>query len=134
MLRASQGQVLISMFIEAHSAYVAQNLVPSPLIEADRLADKWVSGANALKTLKDQPMNGIEKRFGSSVMSPDDETLRSNRAQLSKLSSILNGLEGGAQLMQHNVQRAQLAVKAGTYRVDAFQLSKRIVGEALRTF
>jgi hypothetical protein len=53
--------------------------------------------------------------------------------QLSKLSSVLNGLEGGAQLMQRHIQDAVRAIAAGTYRVDPVQLSKRIVGEALRT-
>lgn len=35
--------------------------------------------------------------------------------------------------MQRHVQAAISAVRAGTYNVDPIQLSRRIVGEALRT-
>ena len=52
-------------------------------------------------------------------------------AQLSKLSSVLNGLENGASAIRRHVQQAMSAVRAGTYSVDPVQLSKRIVGEAL---
>lgn len=55
----------------------------------------------------------------------------SGAAQLSKLASILNGLESGATIMRRHVQQAMSAVRGGTYRVDSLQLSKRIVGEAL---
>jgi hypothetical protein len=51
--------------------------------------------------------------------------------QLSKLSSVLNGLENGASAIRRHVHQAMRAVRAGTYRVDPLQLSKRIVGEAL---
>jgi hypothetical protein len=52
-------------------------------------------------------------------------------AQLSKLSSVLNGLENGASAIRRHVQQAMSAVRGGTYYVDPLQLSKRIVGEAL---
>ncbi len=55
----------------------------------------------------------------------------SEGAQLSKLSSVLNGLENGASAIRRHVQQAMGAVRAGTYQVDPLQLSKRIVGEAL---
>jgi len=67
------------------------------------------------------------------VLTPEDVLTVRDGAQLSKLSSVLNGLEVGAQRIQRHVQEAVVAVKAGTYRVDPLQLSKRIVGEALRT-
>lgn len=51
--------------------------------------------------------------------------------QLSMLSSVLNGLESGACAMRRHAQEAMHAVRAGTYSVDAVQLSRRIVGEAL---
>jgi hypothetical protein len=70
---------------------------------------------------------------GSSVLTPDDGLYAHDSAQLSKLSSVLNGLEGGAQVMHRQAQEAISAVRAGTYRVDPVQLSRRIVGEALRT-
>lgn len=55
----------------------------------------------------------------------------SEGAQLSKLSSVLNGLENGASAIRRHVQQAMGAVRAGTYEVDPLQLSKRIIGEAL---
>ena len=70
---------------------------------------------------------------GSSVLTPDERLPVHDTAQLSKLSSVLNGLEGGAQAMQRHIQEAIRAVNAGTYRVDPVKLSQRIVGEALRT-
>lgn len=71
---------------------------------------------------------------GSNVLTPEDDGLPAhNSTQLSKLSSVLNGLEGGAQVMQRHIQEAIHAVAAGTYRVDPITLSRRIVGEALRT-
>lgn len=53
--------------------------------------------------------------------------------QLSRLSSVLNGLEGGARAMCRHTQDAMKAVQSGTYRVDPIQLSRRIVGDALGT-
>jgi hypothetical protein len=52
-------------------------------------------------------------------------------AQLSRLSSVLNGLEGGAALIRGHLQQAMGAVRSGTYQVDALKLSRRIVGEAM---
>ncbi len=51
--------------------------------------------------------------------------------QLSMLSSVLNGLESGASAMCRHAQEAMRAVRDGSYRVDAMQLSRRIVGEAM---
>jgi hypothetical protein len=65
-------------------------------------------------------------------MTPQGASDANDSLQLSKLSSVLNGLEGGAQLMQRHAQETLLAIRAGTYRVDPMQLSRRIVGEALR--
>lgn len=70
---------------------------------------------------------------GSSVLTPEDGLPAHDSTQLSKLSSVLNGLEGGAQIMQRHIQEAVRAIAAGTYRVDPMKLSSRIVGEALRT-
>ena len=52
--------------------------------------------------------------------------------QLSKLSSVLNGLEGGAQLIHRHIQETMRTIRAGTYRIDPLQLSHRIIREALR--
>jgi hypothetical protein len=51
--------------------------------------------------------------------------------QLSKLSSVLNGLEDGASAMRRQAQQLMRAVRSGTYNVDALQLSRRIVGDTL---
>lgn len=53
-------------------------------------------------------------------------------AQLSRLGSVLNGLEHGAGRMRRHWQKAMNAVREGTYRVDPLQLSRRIIGEALQ--
>jgi len=55
----------------------------------------------------------------------------SHTAQLSRLSSVLNGLENGAARMRGHLQQAVHAVRSGTYSVDPLQLSRRIVGEAI---
>ncbi|HZS55293.1 MAG TPA: hypothetical protein VFA65_12895 [Bryobacteraceae bacterium] len=68
---------------------------------------------------------------GSALRTQDEGLFRQDSAQLSKLSSVLNGLEGGAQIMQRHIDEALRAVRGGTYRVDPIQLSRRIVGEAL---
>ena len=67
---------------------------------------------------------GSEHAASGPQQSPDG-------TQLSKLSSVLNGLENGASAIRRHVQQAMSAVRTGTYRVDSLQLSKRIVGEAL---
>lgn len=51
--------------------------------------------------------------------------------QLSKLSSVLNGLETGATAMRLQAQHLMRAVRSGTYCVDPINLSKRIVRDSL---
>lgn len=51
--------------------------------------------------------------------------------QLSMLSSVLNGLEGGASKIRQHAEEAMRAVRSGTYVVDAAHLSRLIIGEAL---
>lgn len=76
--------------------------------------------------------NMAVSNLGPGVPQPDgfapDETL-----QLTKLSSVLNGLENGASLIKRHLLDARRAVHAGTYNVEPIQLSRRIVGEALRS-
>ena len=64
---------------------------------------------------------------------PQESSMPSEALQLSKLSSILNGLENGASLITRHLHDAMRSVRAGTYRVDPMQLSRRIVGEAMRS-
>jgi hypothetical protein len=51
--------------------------------------------------------------------------------QLSKLSSVLNGLEQGASAMRRRATQLMLAVRADTYEVDPLKLSRRIVGDTM---
>jgi hypothetical protein len=51
--------------------------------------------------------------------------------QLTKLSSVLNGLKRGATVMRAQFVQAMGAVKSGTYKVDPMQVSRRIVGDSL---
>jgi anti-sigma28 factor (negative regulator of flagellin synthesis) len=51
--------------------------------------------------------------------------------QLTKLSSVLNGLEHGASAMRQHVSRAMAALKSGTYKVDASAVSRLIISESL---
>ena len=63
----------------------------------------------------------------------NNETVAHNAEtfQLTRLSSVINGLENGATAMRRHAQEAMHAVRSGTYAVDSKQLSQRIVGEAL---
>ena len=70
--------------------------------------------------------NGCGHRGGSL-----ESTAQIEAIQLSLLSSVLNGLEGGARAMRRHAQEAIRAVRAGTYRVDAAKLSRLIIGEAM---
>jgi len=64
--------------------------------------------------------------------STDRETSNSmHGTQLSKLSSVLNGLEQGASVMRRQEQQLMRAVQSGTYEVDALKLSRRIIGDTL---
>lgn len=51
--------------------------------------------------------------------------------ELCKLGSVLNGLEGGAIRMRKRVYELAAAVHSGNYRVDARELSRRIVRECV---
>jgi hypothetical protein len=51
--------------------------------------------------------------------------------QLTRLSSVLNGLRRGATAMRAQFVQAMGAVKSGTYKVDPMQVSRRIVGDSL---
>ncbi|MBV9760325.1 MAG: hypothetical protein JO340_07175 [Acidobacteriaceae bacterium] len=81
-------------------------------------------------------MNGERDRPGGAPRDGDAGTnggpaRGSDGAQLSALSSVLNGLESGASAIRRHVYQAMEAVQSGAYSVDPMQLSKRIIGEAL---
>ena len=56
---------------------------------------------------------------------PEDAT------QLTKLSSVLNGLKRGATAMRAQVTHAMAAVRSGDYHVDPLQVSRSIVLDSL---
>lgn len=51
--------------------------------------------------------------------------------QLTKLSSVLNGLKKGASAMRNQVSQVMSAVRSGSYQVDAMAVSRSIVGDSL---
>ena len=52
-------------------------------------------------------------------------------SQLTKLSSVLNGLKLGATQMRAQVMHAMAAVRSGEYHVDPLQVSRSIVLDSL---
>jgi len=52
-------------------------------------------------------------------------------SQLTKLSSVLNGLKRGATVMRAQVTQAMTAVKSGNYHVDPMEVSRSIVLDSL---
>lgn len=52
-------------------------------------------------------------------------------SQLTKLSSVLNGLKRGASAMRAQVTHAMTAVRAGDYHVDPLQVSRSIVLDSM---
>lgn len=73
----------------------------------------------------------VKANTNTGMSAPDPATHNPDAFQLSRLSSVLNGLESGASAMRRHAQEAMRAVRSGTYKVDPVQLSRRIVGEAL---
>lgn len=53
-------------------------------------------------------------------------------SELSKLSSIVNGLNKGAKAICSHITAASGAVRSGTYRVDPLRVSQRIIRDCLR--
>ena len=76
--------------------------------------------------MSDIKMSDVEKNTA-----PDTTAETAQTVQLSRLSSILNGLESGASAMRRHVQQAMSAVRSGSYKVDPLQLSRRIIGETV---
>lgn len=75
----------------------------------------------------------VQANANTGMSTPEAVAHNPEAFQLTRLSSVLNGLENGATLMRRHAQEAMRAVRAGTYAVDPKQLSQRIVGEALGT-
>jgi len=66
------------------------------------------------------------------VASKDNARLAAEDAsQLTRLSSVLNGLKLGATQMRAHVMHAMDAVRSGDYHVDPLQVSRSIVLDSL---
>lgn len=52
--------------------------------------------------------------------------------QLTRLSSVLNGLENGAHALRAQAVKAREEFKTGQYHVDPVKLSQRIIRDCLR--
>ena len=76
----------------------------------------------------------VEHRPASSVHSASKEAAQQapeDASQLTKLSSVLNGLKRGATAMRAQVTQAMGAVRSGDYHVDPLQVSRSIVLDSL---
>ncbi|HEY3937658.1 MAG TPA: hypothetical protein VGL97_09520 [Bryobacteraceae bacterium] len=70
----------------------------------------------------------------ASAASAVEQAPADDEYQLTRLSSVLNGLRRGATVMRAQFVQAMGAVKAGTYKVDPMQVSRRIVGDSLASW
>ncbi len=62
---------------------------------------------------------------------PPEANVPQDDLQLTRLSGVLNSLKKGASAMRSQVAQVMIAVRGGTYEVDAMQVSRSIVGESL---
>ncbi len=51
--------------------------------------------------------------------------------QLTRLGSVINGLELGASAMRAKTATLMTAIKSGAYKVDASQVSRHIISDCL---
>jgi hypothetical protein len=72
-----------------------------------------------------------DKKHGVMKLRKKTTTAVTDGAQLSKLSSVLNGLERGASAMRRRTRQLMRAVRADTYEVDPLKLSRRIIGDTV---
>jgi hypothetical protein len=70
---------------------------------------------------------------GASHTAPKDAAQQApeDASQLTKLSSVLNGLKRGASAMRAQVTHAMAAVRSGDYHVDPLQVSRSIVMDSM---
>jgi len=70
---------------------------------------------------------------GASQAAPKDAAPQApeDASQLTKLSSVLNGLKLGTTQMRAHVMHAMDAVRSGDYHVDPLQVSRSIVLDSL---
>ena len=66
----------------------------------------------------------------ATLASAGKPTQQNDGIQLSKLSSVLNSLETGAAIGRRRIEHFATLVRSGTYLVDAFAVSRRLISEA----
>lgn len=67
----------------------------------------------------------------ASALNGADEVVPQDQLQLTRLSSVLNGLQQGASVMRSQLSKALTAVRSGSYEVDPLQVSRSIVSDCL---
>jgi anti-sigma28 factor (negative regulator of flagellin synthesis) len=78
-----------------------------------------------------QIKNGPASSPQRSVQSDEAQTSTPLQAQLTRLSSVLNGLQSNAALSRAQYVQAYNKVKSGSYNVDALEVSRSIVEDML---
>jgi anti-sigma28 factor (negative regulator of flagellin synthesis) len=77
-------------------------------------------------------INNSQKAIaGASPGVSDDATTSSYQSQLSKLSSVLSGLQLGANKIRSQAVSTASQIKSGTYKLDPMQISKSIISDLL---
>ncbi len=93
-----------------------------------------INSTNLPNYVPDAPQVGGKQKSGENasaaaaaleVAEPQDDM------QLTKLSTVLNGLKKGASAMRNQVTQVMGAVRSGSYQVDAMAVSRSIVGDSL---
>ena len=75
------------------------------------------------------PASGNSNRAGEPAVSADNSG--HDGIALSKLSSVLNGLEMGATAGKRRLEQVMNSVRSGAYKVNPLAVSRRIIDEAL---
>jgi hypothetical protein len=92
----------------------------------DTVTQQAIANAKPVRALKTQTaVNAAPSAVA------DDATSSSYQTQLTRLSSILNGLQLGATQIRSQYLNAASQVKAGTYQLDPLQISRSIVSDLL---
>jgi anti-sigma28 factor (negative regulator of flagellin synthesis) len=76
-------------------------------------------------------VNSQKASASASPGSSDDTTTSAYQSQLSRLSSVLSGLQLGANKIRAQALNAANQIKSGNYNLDPLQVSKSIVSDLL---
>jgi hypothetical protein len=91
-----------------------------------------INSTNLPNYVPDAPGVGGKKRASESAGATSAPLeMPQDDMQLTKLSTVLNGLKKGATVMRNQVSQVMGAVRSGSYQVDALAVSRSIVGDSL---